>query len=449
MKKLLWLLAIVSLQLKGQTIEMEFPAFAGKTYDFIIFQGDKQIKAQQDTIPADGVFQLNIPKEYMPYKGMCRWLITNTAEGGGLDMAIPGHGFKVSCQSSQPNNQNIKYLGFDAVNELNRLHSQQQQIIDKFETMSKASKLYDKKHPLYNAFLKEMANQKLEYAQFHQSLKKNPNYNAKFLPIVNLVSGIAPKLTDDYQERARFVNQYITNELNYDDLFTSGHWTGIIQSWVQMQVQLIDNKETFSNDFDNISKRISDPKKYTDFVGKVTYFLTKFSKDSFIETIAPKVVSSGKITEYLGTLSVYQKAMIGMKAPDLYITEHLGKLEEHNHQRSVLQSSDFVTLGMEKTLLIFYESGCGPCEALMQQLPGKYEILKKKGIDIIAIAADMGEQQFKNSSKDYPWKRTLCDFEGKQGVNFKNYAVMGTPTMFLVDKNGKIESKIASLSELD
>ena len=59
----------------AQKIEMLWPAFAGKTYDFIIFQGDKQVTAQQDTIAKDGSFVLSVPQEYAPYTGMCRWFL--------------------------------------------------------------------------------------------------------------------------------------------------------------------------------------------------------------------------------------------------------------------------------------------------------------------------------------------------------------------------------------
>jgi hypothetical protein len=40
---------------------MEFPAFAGKSYDLIIFQGSKSITVVQDTIPQNGKFKLTIP----------------------------------------------------------------------------------------------------------------------------------------------------------------------------------------------------------------------------------------------------------------------------------------------------------------------------------------------------------------------------------------------------
>jgi len=81
-------LLLLTCNTQAQNIHMEFTAFAGKTYDFIIFKGDKQVIAQQDTIPQGGEFVLTIPKKYSPYKVMCRWLITGTKDGGGLDIML-------------------------------------------------------------------------------------------------------------------------------------------------------------------------------------------------------------------------------------------------------------------------------------------------------------------------------------------------------------------------
>lgn len=441
------LLGITSLS--AQTITMNFPAFAGKTYDFVIFQGSNAEKVVQDTIPKNGNFKLTIPAKFAPYNGMCRWLLTNSEQGGGIDMAIPGYDFKVSCLSDKPDESNIKYLGFDAVNELNRLNREQQTIIDKFEAMSRAMKLYNAMHPLYSSFVKERDVQVSAYERFHLELKKNTNYNARFLPIVNLVTGNTTKLTDDSELKAKYVNEYIVHDLDYDDLYTSGHWAGIIQSWVQMHAQLYNDKDKFVKDFSVIHNKIVDPKKYTDWVGKITYYLTQYTKDDFIEAIAPLVLNSNRITSYEGkTMQVYVKAMIGNEAPDLVITEHVGKLEDHNHKQSILKSRDFAQGTMNKTLLVFYQSGCGPCEELLQQLPGKYDALIKQGIDIIAISADESKNVFENTSRSFPWKRTYCDFDGKSGINFKNYAAAGTPMMYLITKDGKIEKKISTIMDV-
>lgn len=452
MKKYILSLALIIIGSTGftQTIRIEFPAFAGKTFEFIIFQGSQNVKVyENDTIPPNGVVDIVIPQEYAPYTGMSRWLITNTAEGGGLDMAIPGHDFKVTCLSSQPDESNIKYEGFDAVNPLNKLNRSQQTIIDKYETMERAMYIYAPSHPLYKTFRTECVVQMKAFDRFQLKLKRDSSYHAKFLPIVNLSNGITSKLTDNQAVKAKAVNHFIVNELDYDVLYTSGHWTGTIQNWVQLQTQFYNSIEQFVNDFSIVSQKITEPKKYTDWVGKVTYYLTLMGKDDFIEAIAPLVISSKKITSYEGkTMQVYIKAMVGSQAPDITISKHIGAQEAHVHESSVLQSKDFAQAGFQKTLLVFFESGCGPCESMMQTLKGNYDSLKAKGIDVIAIASDLGEQVFKNTSAQFPWQRTYCDFHGKLGVNFVNYAVEATPTLFLVNQSGVIEKRFATIDEL-
>jgi thiol-disulfide isomerase/thioredoxin len=444
-KLILSFVLLCSLHSFSQSITMEFPAFAGKTYDFIIFQGSQQETVQQDTIPTNGKFVLTIPKKYAPYTGMCRWLITNTADGGGLDMAIPGYDFEVSCLSATPDNDIIIYKGFDAVKELNRLNAMQQVIIDKFETMSKAAQLYDKKHKLYKSFAQEAAIQIESFESFQEDLKQNPNYNARFLPIVNLTKGIPHRLTDDYNQKAVLVNEFITQKVSFEDMYVSGHWQGIIQSWVVLQMNVVNDKVKFAQDFKLISDRIKNPAHYTDFVGKVTYYLTQYGKDDYVEAIAKTVLSSGKVSDYLGVMEVYLKSMVGMKAPDLVIIESIGKIDEHKNNNTVLKTDK---LNSNYSLLIFYKTGCGPCEETMLGLQDNYQDLVAKGIKIITIAADTDKQEYEKKAAPFPWKDKYCNFDGTSGINFKNYAVIGTPTMFLLDSKGIIIEKIATVAQL-
>jgi peroxiredoxin len=439
-------LCIVSFDAVSQTISMDFPAFAGKTYDFVIFQGSKSITVVQDTIPKNGKFKLTTPQEYAPYTGMCRWLFTNSADGGGIDMAIPGYDFSITCSSNKPDNSNMVFTGFDAVNELNRLYAAQQNIIDKFEAINKASKLYDNTHPLYASFQKEKEYQAKAYIDFQEDLKKNPNFNARFLPIVNLIQGYADCLTDDDTEKGLLFNVFFTQKMRIEDLYVSGHWDGIIQSWVVSQANVVNDKDKFAQDFKLLNDRIKNPVHYTDFVGKMTYYLTQYGKDDYIAAIAPLVISSGKVTSYEGkTMEVYVKAMVGSQAPNLVITEHIGKVEDHNHSTKTIQTKN---LNSKYSLLVFYKSGCGPCEETMQGLQGNFKDLTSKGTRIITISSDTDEQVYANTSFNFPWKDKYCNFDGSKGINFKNYAVIGTPTLFILDNKGIILEKIATVEQL-
>ena len=48
------------ININAQNIQMEFPEFAGKSYEFKIFQGE-DIIVDKVSIPPDGKFTLSIP----------------------------------------------------------------------------------------------------------------------------------------------------------------------------------------------------------------------------------------------------------------------------------------------------------------------------------------------------------------------------------------------------
>lgn len=435
------LLFLWVLPLKSQEISMHFPAFAGKSYELILFQGSRSVKSVEGVIPGDGKFVLRIPKEYAPYKGMCRWLLTNSKEGGGLDMAIPGYGFSVSCVSSKPNSDNIVFEGYDPVNMLNTLNQKQQSIIDKYQLMSKGLDLYGSESSFHRIFQKELEIQKKDFDTFFASLKSNPNPAALYLPIFNISKGVPPHLERDYTKGTQSIVSYITDELNLDALYTSGYWSAVLDTWVQIQTQSDHHDEELVKSFRKLSGRISDPAHYTDFVTVITQSLTRYGKEKEITLISPDVLKSGKISEYSGVLSIYQTALIGQPAPDL-------EMITGNKVTAKLVSKDFTARGYKKAVLLFYESGCGACQELLEKLPGQYESLQKKGVRIIAVSGDQDEKLFTTTLKSFPWKDTSCDFQHWKGKNFIRYAVSATPTAFIINQQGIIEARVSSLDEI-
>jgi len=433
----------------AQKIEMYFPHFAGKTYDFIIFQGDKQKTLLQGTIPEGGRFSLSIPKEYAPYTGMSRWLITNSKDGGGLDMLIPGKDFSVSCQEAIPTETNIIYKGNTQNQELNDLYKQQQAIYARYSTMLQATKTFPETDKNYPIFQQEYEAQKKSYQDFQSSFSKDPDYAKGLIRIINAYNGIGTEIIENETQKADNIARFIANNLDPQILYTSGYWTGTISSWVSLHTQVMQDLNRFVEDFSKISTKITDPVQYTDFVGRTTYFLNQQGKDQYMAGIAPWVIASGKISSYEGALAVYKKGAVGTQAPELVFTKHVGKITDHNHDVLRMKTGELAEAGTDKTLLLFYESGCGPCENLLGQIPGNYELLKKKGIRIISISADKEENVFESKASHFPWKKdAFCDYEGIKGINFLNYAVSGTPTMILLDKNGKILLRTAVLQEV-
>ncbi|WP_407481975.1 thioredoxin family protein [Elizabethkingia meningoseptica] len=447
--KIMLMLFLTSFSLKGQNIEMYFPYFSGKNYQLVIFQGAQQKEILKGTIPRDGKFTLNIPKEYAPYTGMSRWLITGTKEGGGLDMFIPGKDFSVECEAAVPNEQNIIYKGNTGDKDLNDLYRAQNNIIRRYEIMQQAIKLYSQSDKNYNVFKEEAEKQQKAYESFQNSLKEKSDYISHFVPILNLPDGKGTRLFEKEQDRVDHIARYIAEDLDWEVLYTSGYWNRIVDTWVSIHLQLLKDKERFTREFRKISSRISIPKNYTEFVERVAYNLNLYGEDEYIGAIAPLVSSSDKITNYKGPLAVFIKGVIGSKAPDLVLSGYVtgaGEVSKASRLKMDKQTSPM----FDSSLIVFYQSDCKNCTDFLQQLSEHYADIREKGIRVIAISADRDSEVFKSKAQSFPWKdNTYCNYKGVEGDNFQNYGVSGAPTLVWVDNNGKILSRGSSFSLLN
>lgn len=437
-------LGIISLSAKAQSIGMNFPYFRGKSYDFIIFQGDEQKKVYSGVIPTDGKFTLNIPKEYLTYNGMSRWLITGTAEGGGLDMYIPGNDFSVSCTEDQPNERNIIYTNNDNNTRLSKLFHKQMEILARYEAMQQSIKAFTSTDTNYPVFQQEYKKQIEAYNNFQQKLTAKQDYISHFLQIVNITREISNHLTENKQDKAIDILQYITNELDWATLYTSGHWTTIINTWLNIHTQAIKNPEQFSKDFRTISVRVNSAVIYKNLAKTIAHYLSQEGQDEYIRAIIPIIKESGKITQYDGELATYTKGTIGLQASDLIIQR-----QETNGKKQIskTQTLKIADKAYQHTILLFYQStDCKTCDQQLQKLTANYQSLTSKGVRIITLSADKNEAEYNNKSKTFPWKDTYYEYKGEKSENFKNYNVTGVPTIILTDTNGKIISRGAAIN---
>ena len=81
MKKIIFLILVLCCRIaNAQTIEILFPKFFGKTYEFIIFQGSEVVKVKEnDRLSQSVIAKIDILVKYAPYTGMYRCSTTATA----------------------------------------------------------------------------------------------------------------------------------------------------------------------------------------------------------------------------------------------------------------------------------------------------------------------------------------------------------------------------------
>ncbi len=137
---------------------------------------------------------------------------------------------------------------------------------------------------------------------------------------------------------------------------------------------------------------------------------------------------------------------VGATAPDFSIKDTDGNLFSLASEK-----------GKKTILIVFWSIFCEPCRAEMPAIQKLYEKYKDKGLDVISVALD-GE----------PLKSSIVGFVKQEGYTFRvlideldaqemfkvadPYGVGGTPTMYLLDKGGKVVLAKAGLlkeEELD
>ena len=85
-------------------------------------------------------------------------------------------------------------------------------------------------------------------------------------------------------------------------------------------------------------------------------------------------------------------------------------------------------------LLDFWATWCGPCVRAMPHLEALHKSYKDEGLVVIGINCETDHSDVKAFAKDRISYTTLLDAD-KQ---FNEYAIEGIPTLFYVDREGKI-----------
>lgn len=109
-----------------------------------------------------------------------------------------------------------------------------------------------------------------------------------------------------------------------------------------------------------------------------------------------------------------------------------------------LAGEDFTlsSLKGKYVILDFWASWCGPCRASMPGVKELYAKYKDKGLEVVGVSCDRKPEDWRKASDEeqLPWIN-LIDTQDANRVATK-YAVHYIPTMYLIDKEGKMIGKM-------
>lgn len=420
------ILGILSVQC--QTINIEFSHFGGKGYDYLVVHGEKQDTVVSGKLDKSGKTTITFNGPFKGYKGMSRLLFD---DGSGLDLIVNKENFTIRCIEAIPDAENIHFISSPENEYLLSQTIKQQKILRKAQIADAVLASYKSTDAVYVSFEKEQQQLEQNYKLVKNNNAQSTLYAARIIEVVEFLIGIGSSLKLSEEQKMAEANTFVLSKLDMNVLYNSYQWNTVLTSWLSLQQYLVKDDAILLENLQQVGARIKSNEQYTAFADLMVKQLAKIGKDDLISAFGIAIASSGRIEKpgryLLAAMGGPQK---GMLAP--FLTWDGGN---HTFNKN------------QKTILIFYESGCNNCDNEMNSLRGNYPILLQKGYEVVSVTSDMDKATSEKSISSLPWKKKYCDYKGTAGDNFISYGVIGTPTIFIIDKNGIITGRYASLAE--
>ncbi len=408
----LFALMLFTYTMAAQTISLNLPKLTGESYACLLFQGEQRDTVARGVVPTNGHFDLSIPSSQKGYKGMMKWVLKNDTTVD-LYLVVNNQDYTATCSEAIPNIHNIHFSGSDEMAFYADKQEKQQLLQTQLETHRKESAK------------KELNNLNRRYEMFGKELSKSNYYAARYLEIKGMIHTMEIASANNDLNIALKTNEFITQKLDWQALYTSGRWNELFADWINLNLNTIGDEELFLGSIRQVLNRLPTNELYTAFAEKLTKSLINGPAHVYLDKLASDVAKSGKLLNTYGYLYLYDGIFPGQQAPAL---------------------KGFPDISFrDKTLLVFYGSRCGHCTATMNQLTRDYDQLAEAGIKIISVDSELDSITHNENSQKYPWPDKLLEPNGFGGENFRTYGVHRTPGIFLIDKNQQVIARYKSV----
>jgi hypothetical protein len=411
MRKLFNLLNITLLMLSlpamlsAQTIEVHLPACPGLPYTFCLKQGVKQDTLVRDHLDEHGKASFSLPGAYASFRGVGNFSVKECGKNVNV---IINHEAKLFI-NEQPGSDDAIVNGSKENDFINRTMAGQRQIIEQYTQAN--TETYLPQIPLRPDSERDRTALENRYAAVWTEIGNSPLHAARIVEILNCLTGMGSSLKISQETVRNEQRHFLVEKMNFGDLYTSGFWQMAFDLW--FDIAQVSDTFLLDDSRKMIDRAGSDIPIRREVTQSIIRIFSRYAKDYLLPTLG---------TEYL------TMPLNGQKAPEI--------------------KTDYGASFLPKNaLVIFYETGCGMCHNELEALKRKYSLLTANQVSVISIAADTDGGIYEDTAGKFPWPDRFCDFKGFEGDNFRNYGIVGTPTLILTDKEGIVRGRYAQLKE--
>lgn len=433
----LLLLILSSSVLSSQNLRLELPFHAGKDVKLSVRRAIASDTVMQFKLDEKGVAVIN----YAALKAAAGLAAITIKPDVNYEFVLsPTESATIQSNEQYVNPGNTKVMNSPENSSIDSLFTRLMMMKQKQEVLRPVLQVYNDESRLGMEARNEHKRVETALQLFYDSLKVSPLYGAKFLEVRQLVS---EQIENAWQSDSlkTVVRDYILHRLDMNFVYGSGMYFNLFNglNMYVYQKESIYHQE-FGNDMVQILKKVEPLNIFTTIATDLLTICEKLAWDAAAEKIVDYLIDSKRIVAPVGKLNMFMyqhKLRVGKAAPTLSTFNLIVPVKKIAYNQS-----------KQATIIIFYETDCGYCNTEIKGLMAEYAQYQKKGIRIVTISADVDRAVFEKNSKDFPWADKLCDLKGMGGENFQNFGVMGTPTMYLVDKKGIIRAKGARLKDV-
>jgi hypothetical protein len=413
--------------MSAQQIELSFPALQGKAVNIYYYKGSRP-DTLMFSLDKHGSGKTRLPDGY---KGFIQVDVSDS----GIIKCIGGEPLlKIESSKATIDKEQVNFPDSPENSFLYRIFKEKSLNINRSSWLQFGKQLYDPQSDIYQLLEKENKINEERTSSIAKEIEKSDLYASKLIGFMDYINELGAAIDTQDTLSLPKLKKYFHTEMDWQVLYTSGEFWRLVNEYYtglfeQFPLGKKEKESRYVEDISPLFGQLQEPVRSA-FL-EITYETCErlgwdTAKSQILSYIFENNIEIDAQNANLRRIMSAQKTKQGKPAPP--VKGLTGSL------------SDGITL------VLFYDSGCDNCVVQLEELKKQYVRLHNSGVRVVSVSADADDRTFSYLSKSFPWQDKLCDYKGFMGENFINYAILATPTFFVI-ANGTLVGRYASLSD--